>query len=53
MLKLLQLLIFGHSHKWKTTHEQSLYDSFDNQTGILYIQQCETCGKIKHTSVYP
>jgi hypothetical protein len=54
MIRLLQLLIFGHAHKWKTLKqtplvrpEQVVYgQTYGQRTGTRYIQQCETCGLV-------
>lgn len=49
MLKLLQLLIFGHVHKWKIVNVNTLdYNGdFGSGTCIRYTMQCEVCGNIK------
>lgn len=46
MWKLIQLLIFGHCHKWKIIKEADVDGSFD-QRWTRYYTQCEICGKIK------
>lgn len=48
MLRLLQLLIFGHVHKWKTIKEGNLYETSKSAMpcGVVYYQQCEHCGKV-------
>lgn len=52
MLSLLQLLIYGHLHKWKVLDRRDFYDRRDEAKpnkmpiGAVYIQQCEHCGKV-------
>lgn len=50
MLRLIQLLIFGHIHKWKILEQGSLtvHNDFGPPSkGDRYIYQCENCGKVK------
>lgn len=53
MIRLLQLLIFGHAHKWVTIREINFTDDIREYertgvpTGRKYTCQCETCGKIR------
>lgn len=55
MIRLLQLLIFGHVHKWKTLEERPLVrpeqvvegTTYGQRTGTRYIQQCEHCGIVE------
>ena len=55
MLKLLQLLIFGHIHVWKT--EEIYYHEDKDQNGKVYSRyrkvrlKCTTCGKYKVQSL--
>lgn len=51
MIKLLQLLIFGHVHKWKIITEGHLADSNSVVVGNYYDLQCEHCGNIKRKNV--
>jgi hypothetical protein len=48
MIRLLQLLIFGHVHKWVTIKEGKFYDRPESSMpcGVVYYQQCEHCGKV-------
>ncbi|MGV7033070.1 hypothetical protein [Methylobacterium symbioticum] len=50
MLQLLQWLLFGHVHKWKTVRDVPLTELDDRGrevvTGRRYVQQCEYCGKV-------
>lgn len=52
MIRLLQLLIFGHVHKWKIIKEGpfTLYGEDEAemvQRGTQYNVQCEHCGAVK------
>lgn len=56
MIRLLQLILFGHVHKWKVMEEQSFYNDRIPQgyrAGILYVCQCESCGAIKPFQISP
>lgn len=47
MLKLIQLLIFGHIHKWETAGEANIYavERPDSRPiGYLKILKCRKCG---------
>lgn len=50
MLRLLQLLLIGHVHKWKiigdVPYERHDDTGFVEARGRRYILQCEHCGKI-------
>lgn len=54
MLRLIQLLILGHIHKWKII-AQGPFREWDGEVGksalrrecISYTLQCEHCGNIK------
>lgn len=46
MIKLLQLLWYGHSHKWKIIGERGVR-SDGELVGTRYTCQCEHCGAIK------
>lgn len=51
MMWLLQMLIMGHFHKWKTIENVALIQTEDSGRVVVgrgqrYIQQCETCGKV-------
>jgi hypothetical protein len=47
MIALLQILIFGHAHKWKVMKEVSVVDDEQFPIGTRYYCQCEKCGRIK------
>ena len=49
MFKILQLLIFGHFHKWETIRESSL--TMGSEVGARYILRCEKCGNIKRKDI--
>jgi hypothetical protein len=44
MLKLLQLLIFGHVHEWETEETVKLTDNFNTTIGRVYYLRCMKCG---------
>lgn len=47
MLKLLQLLLYGHQHKWKIIKQVGMgYDEKIITRQRFYLQ-CEVCGNIK------
>lgn len=50
MIKLLQYLIFGHAHKWKSVSRHNLTEE-GGGIGVRYILQCEQCGKVKKTDL--
>lgn len=54
MLKLLQLLFFGHAHKWKILERSPLVITRHPEDGggvkhrgDRFVLQCETCGKVE------
>jgi hypothetical protein len=54
MIKLLQLLIFGHVHKWEIIHEKTIKTNYTWDGHIVetitvkhYTLQCTKCGNIK------
>ncbi|MCK5019955.1 MAG: hypothetical protein KAS32_23065 [Candidatus Peribacteraceae bacterium] len=47
MWKLIQLLIFGHAHKWKIIQSGELTFTYSESIGMRYTLQCEKCGNIK------
>ena len=47
MLRLLQFLLFGHSHKWKETSRCRL-NSSGGSVGVRIICVCERCGRPKN-----
>jgi hypothetical protein len=56
MIRLLQLIIFGHVHKWKVMEEKSIHNLSIPKgytAGTLYVCQCETCGAIKPFRISP
>lgn len=52
MIRLFQILFFGHAHKWKIIREVKLVipESEDNGRleGRRYTIQCEKCGDVAH-----
>ena len=46
MLLLLQLIIFGHVHKWETKSEHPLFENKDSVApyGKVIYCECEKCG---------
>jgi hypothetical protein len=58
MWKVIQLLLFGHAHKWKTIDETvfKVYRHPEDggelcKVGTRYVLQCEQCGTIKKKDV--
>jgi hypothetical protein len=56
VIRLLQLLIFGHVHKWKMLESRD-YEAYVDEVGKgepsrgkLYMLQCEHCGSLKRVS---
>lgn len=49
MVKLIQLLIFGHTHKWKLLESVNL--NIGTCNGSRWVLQCETCGNIKNKDI--
>jgi uncharacterized protein CbrC (UPF0167 family) len=49
MIRLIQLLFFGHAHKWEIIDKRRLDYVYDFSKGSCerYTLQCEHCGKIK------
>lgn len=50
MLAMIQMLLYGHVHKWKIIEERPLTVNRDfgsKSTGNRYYVQCEKCGTIK------
>lgn len=47
MKKILQLLFFGHIHKWTIIQKGDLVDDFNDAIGRWYDCQCTSCGSIK------
>lgn len=45
MLRLLQWLLLGHVHEWKTTKTQVLLVDGTKERGERWFQECKTCGK--------
>ena len=45
MIRLIQLLFFGHIHKWKIIDKRRL--DYVSDFCDRYTSQCEHCGKIK------
>lgn len=50
MIWLLQKLIFGHVHKWKTIEQADIYKEGakdgERRLGMVFIQKCEACGTV-------
>lgn len=58
MIKLWQLLIYGHVHKWKLFETCKQFDSDAYiktgkiiNTGQIYYHRCDICGKVKNQVV--
>lgn len=55
MIRLLQLLFFGHWHKWKIIEQARLWGAdsahMDKPTGLVYFLQCEKCGEVKRRTL--
>ncbi len=49
MIRLIQLLFFGHIHKWEIIDKRRVdYESdFSKGSCDRYVLQCERCGNIK------
>lgn len=47
MLRLFQLLLFGHIHKWETEKISELTMEHSRARGNRYILRCANCGKVK------
>ena len=49
MIRLIQLLFFGHVHKWEIIAKRRLdyVSDFSNGTCERYILRCQHCGNIK------
>lgn len=50
MIRLIELLIFGHIHKWKILNRGNLVRG-PYEKGQRYIMQCEKCGKVKKSDL--
>lgn len=54
MIKLLELLMYGHVHKWATIEKREIYgETWARERGcigISYTLRCEKCGNIKFTN---
>lgn len=49
MIRLIQLMIFGHVHKWETFDQVNLivkHEFGGVETGVRFFCRCETCGKV-------
>ena len=57
MIALIQWLVMGHLHKWKNLSQHDYYErdrlgnKMSDPQGIVYIQQCEKCGKVQRRSL--
>lgn len=54
MIKLLQILFFGHSHKWEIEDVRRLEKNHDfglKSTGSRYVLRCDVCGTIKKKDI--
>jgi hypothetical protein len=49
MKRLLELILFGHIHKFRVIKEEKVIDTFINE-GWRYVQECECCGQLKKTT---
>jgi hypothetical protein len=52
MLKLIELLIFGHSHTWKETDRKSVADNKGTVLGYAVFCRCIKCGEPKRFNLY-
>ena len=48
MIRLLQLLIYGHIHEWETleTRDLSVHHGIGSSTGIRYYLRCKKCCQV-------
>lgn len=46
MLRLLQYIITGHSHRWKVLEQVGLL-GIEGSRGTRFILQCEQCGNVR------
>jgi hypothetical protein len=58
MIALIQWLVMGHAHKWKTLEVVPLHRTQGNEyapericVGDVYIQQCEKCGHVRRVDL--
>ena len=51
MLRLLQLLFYGHSHYWETKEEINIKNLNGKYIGLIYVCRCTKCGEIKETRI--
>ena len=56
MIRLLQLIIFGHIHQWEILGKTRVFESEtikdDLPIGIKYVLQCKHCGEMKKFETY-
>jgi hypothetical protein len=52
MLRLLELLIFGHSHTWEETERVNVADNNGIGRGYAVFCRCIKCGEPKRFNLY-
>lgn len=56
MWKIIQLIIFGHTHEWEIIEQSPLTVHFDytsqKANGTHYVLRCKKCGNLKEKSSY-
>lgn len=50
MIALINWLVMGHTHKWKTLEVVPIRER-DQLRGDAYIQQCEKCGHVRRVDL--
>lgn len=51
MLRLLQLIVFGHIHYYETVDTYNLSASKSTAVGTRYVLRCSKCGNVKFKDV--
>jgi hypothetical protein len=52
MIKLLELLIFGHSHTWEEVERNGVADDSGTVMGYAVFCRCSKCGSYKRFNLY-
>lgn len=53
MIRLIQWLIYGHIHEWKTVRETKITDEKGKYfVGSKYLQKCIKCGELQSRTFY-
>ena len=52
MIKLFELLIFGHSHVWEETERAGVADDSGTVLGYAVFCRCSKCGVHKRFNLY-